>query len=113
MPISAKPAAAKATEPVLPTQLLLKYDNKPNTAKLKTKKPLVYRPKLKSGPVAPGTMPRSLKALSVQLKGGYDQMANNIQANASIGAAIPEAAPILSRLLVFPDNLFTSNTNIP
>ena len=113
MPIRAKPAAAKAMEPILPTQLFLKYENKPKMAKFRTKIPPTSIPKLKSSPIVPGTIPRSLKALSVQLKGGYDQMAKRIQANVSTGPAIPLAAPILSRLLVFPDNIFTPNTNIP
>ena len=50
---------------------------------------------MKSGPVMPGIMPKSLKALFVQLNEGYDVMAVRMQVKASVGAAIPAAAPIL------------------
>lgn len=50
---------------------------------------------MKSGPVKPGIMPRSLKALFVQLKAGYDATAAMMQAKASMGAAIALDAPIL------------------
>jgi len=70
MHISATPVAAKVKEPILPIQLFPMYVYKPNVAKMKAKKPLLYNPKLKIGPVMPAMMPKSLRALFVQLNCG-------------------------------------------
>ncbi len=43
----------------------------------------------------PGTTPKSLNALFVQLNVGQDAMAVKIQTKATMGATIPEDAPIL------------------
>ncbi len=75
----------------------------PSIAKLNAKKPLANKPKLKIGPVMPDIMPRSLSALLVQLNAGYDAMAVMIQVNASIGTAIPIAAPVFSKVLLWLD----------
>lgn len=70
MQISAKPVAAKVKEPIFPIQLFPRYVYKPNMAKKKAKKPLLYNPKLKTGPVMPTTIPKSLSALFAQLNCG-------------------------------------------
>jgi hypothetical protein len=44
--------------------------------------------------------PKSLRALSVQLKLGYPVMAIMMQMRAKMGATIPFAAPIRCKLLV-------------
>jgi hypothetical protein len=49
--------------------LFWKYTNNPE-AKTTAKTPEAAKPKLKTVMVAPATTPRSLKALSVQLKAG-------------------------------------------
>jgi hypothetical protein len=64
-------------------------------AKLKAKSPLVIKPKLNSGPVMPGIMSKSLKALFVQLNAGYDAIAARMQVNPNMGATIALDAPIL------------------
>jgi hypothetical protein len=71
----------------------------PKTANNKPKKPLATSPKLKSGPVTPDITPRSLNALLVQLKAGYDTIAIIIQLKATMGAAIPNADPIFRYLI--------------
>ena len=93
--MSAKVAAAKTMEPILPIQIFPKYVNKPNIAKLKANNPLTRRPKLNNEAVKPGTTPKSLRALLVQLKSGKDAMLVNIKANANMGANIPAEPPIL------------------
>ncbi len=57
----------------------------------------------------PGIMPKSLRALFVQLNFGKDATAVKIQTNASIGAAIPVAAPILCLTIA----LFSGNPFVP
>ena len=68
-------------------------------AKFKARSPQANRPKLKIIPVTPGTTPRSLRALFVQLNWGWVAMAIMMQINAKIGAITPLAAPILCILL--------------
>ena len=70
MQISAIVAPAKTAVPILPIQFFPKYENNPNSAKIKAKTPEVISPELNSDPVMPFIMPRSLKALFVQLNWG-------------------------------------------
>jgi len=76
----------------------MKYLASPKTANNNAKKPLINKPKLKIKPVKPGTTPRSLNALLVQLKEGYETIAIMMHVNATIGAAIPDVAPIFKQL---------------
>jgi hypothetical protein len=107
--ISAIDVAANSDAPIFPTRLFPRKENNPNNAKYNPKNPLAYNPKLKRDPVMPGIMPKSLRALFVQLNLGKDVMAVRIQTNASIGAAIPVAAPILCLTIA----LFSGNRFVP
>jgi hypothetical protein len=71
----------------------------PNIAKFKARRPQANSPKLKIVPVAPGTTPKSLRALFTQLNWEWVAMAIMMQMDAKMGATIPFAAPILCKLL--------------
>jgi hypothetical protein len=55
------------------------------------------RPVLKNVDVAPSTMPRSLRALSVQLNCGERVIASDVHVKATIGVTMPQEPKILSR----------------
>lgn len=99
MEINVRVTAAKTTEPNLPVKCCFKNGYKVNTEKRKPKKPLIQSPILNSGAVIPSTTPKSLSALWVQLKSGYDAIAESIHVKATIGEANPDAKPILSSAL--------------
>lgn len=67
--IKARAARAKTRTPILPTMLLFGSLSKP-AAKISARIPLIMSPPLNSGAVIPPLMPKSLKALLVQLNGG-------------------------------------------
>ncbi len=114
MAISANVAAAKKDTPIFPSKLFPMKGNKPNTAKLSPNNPLAYNPKLKRGPVMPGIMPKSLRALFSQLNFGKDAIAIKMQTNASIGADIPVVAPFFALyLFYFLAILCSSSTFMP
>ena len=66
---SATLASTKIKVPILPTVVSFRNTNNPD-AKTRPNAPLMSKPELKSVAVAPSTIPRSLRALFVQLNSG-------------------------------------------
>ena len=93
IPMSEKLARRKMIAPILPVTFLRRNLNKP-MAKLRLKSPLKKSPKLNSVEVIPGTTPKSLSALFIQLNCGYVvAIANPINVNANTGVRMPATPP--------------------
>ena len=97
MPIATKARQSNENKnaPTLPVDFLLKNE-KSRVLKAIASIPPIINPELKSIAVGFGMMPRSLSALSIQLKPSAYVIDKSMQLNATTGASIPQIPGIFN-----------------
>ena len=114
---SAMLAKTKVKAPILPAICFFRYTSSP-VANMMHNAPLMSNPELKSTDVAPSTMPKSLRALSVQLNSGHVAIAAKMSVNAMVGVRKPQIPDTLSHSVslsfaIFPSFMrFTSGLSL-
>jgi hypothetical protein len=93
--VNAKQSMRNKSAPARPAEVPLEKEKSP-TAKAIASIPPVISPKLNKIAVGFGITPRSLSALSVQLKLGAYAIDSNMQLNATMGVSIPQIPDIFN-----------------
>lgn len=96
--VKATTSRTKTKAPILPNRFSRRTVNNP-VAKKMARIPLTMRPVLNRMAVTPFSMPKSLRAFSVQLKLGEYAIGSSINVNAKRGASIPLSPDIFSQFI--------------